>query len=590
MNRLRSKIILSIGVLVVLFSLALLHRTHAMMASHVDNLLYQKLELALEFEIAIRQYIYNDIQPRLFAILPEDEFIPEIMSSSYVARRVFEKVRSKMPEVVIKFATDNPRNPLNLAGPEELGMIAYFNDHPGLEYWSGNISVEGREHIVLFHAMRMTENCLQCHGDPADAPKKLIERYGAEASFHLPIGQVVGLDMLMLPADIFKADVIRDTLSHFSMVFIGVVCLFLGIVMVLRFSVSDRRMADEALRESEAKYRLIFENAPIGIIHYDEKGVITACNRYFVDIIGVSGEDIVGIDLYGKLNNRGVLDALSESLAGRHGRFEGEYTSVLSGKTGFVNVVFVPVTDADGNITGGICVIEEIHARVKAQKELQRSREQLRNLSRHLLSNREEEQKRIARDIHDELGQTLSAVKMELSWLKNRIPRDQVPEQAKAGATLELLDGAIDSVRRIISELRPALLSDLGLAAAMQWQAEKFSERSGISCRVEIASCIVDVDDEMATAIFRIFSEAVNNAVKHSRASEIQVRLVCNEEGDIALTVSDNGAGITREQVMRDNAYGIMGMRERVASYGGDLEISGTPGQGTVLVARISDR
>lgn len=587
MNRLRSRIILSIGVLVVLFSVVLLHRTHVLMAAHVEDLLKRKLELALEFELAMRQYIYDEVQPRMFAMLPEDEFIPEIMSSSYVARRVLERVQSVRPEVVVKFSARNPRNPLNLAGPEELEMIAWFNDDTNRDYWYGTVTVEGREYSALFHAMRMTESCLRCHGDPADAPKKLVERYGAEASFHLPLGRVVGMDTLMAPLDISKTMIAKDAFSYFFVVFAGIICLFAGIVLVLRFSVTDRRLAEHALQVSEARYRLIFENAPIGIFHYDEKGVIIACNRYFADIIGVSVEDLIGFDTYGQQKNQEVLKAMTESLAGSPGRFEGEYTSILSGRTTFVNTVFVPFAEADGSIKGGIGVVEEIRERVKAEQDLQRSREHLRNLSRHLLSTREEEQKRIARDIHDDLGQTLGAVKMEISWLKNRIPKEQVKEQAKAGAALELLDGAIDSVRRIIAELRPALLSDLGLAAAMQWQAEKFTERSGINCVVDIDPGRMDIYDDKATVIFRIFSEAVNNAVNHSGASEIQARLVCSKGGDIELTVTDNGAGITEAQVMRSDAYGIMGMRERVASYGGDLEISGTPGRGTVLVARI---
>lgn len=587
MNKLRSRIILSIGVLVILFSAVMLHRTHVLMAAHVEDMLKRKLELALEFELAIRQYIYDEVQPRMFAMLSEDEFIPEIMSSSYVARRVLERVQSVRPDVVVKFSAQNPRNPVNLAGPKELEMIAWFNEDTDRDYWYGTVTMEGREYNAIFHAMRMTENCLRCHGDPADAPRELVERYGAEAAFHLPFDRVVGLDTLMAPLDISKAMIAKDTVSHFSVVFFGIICLFAAIVLVLRFSVTDQRMAKQALVASEAKYRLIFENAPIGIFHYDEKGVVAACNRYFADIIGVPGEALKGLDMYRQLTNTEVLEALSESLDGRYGRYEGEYTSMLTGRTTSVNLTFVPMMDDSGKATGGIGVVEDIHERIASELELQKSRKQLRNLSHYLLSAREEEQKRIARDIHDDLGQILSAVKMEIAWLKNRIPEDQVQEQAKAGATLELLDGAIDSVRRIISELRPALLTELGLPAAMQWQAEKFTEVSGIRCQIDIESEKMNIDDEMATAIFRIFSEAVNNAVKHSGATEIEVCLAYNEDGDIELIVSDNGVGITREQVMRDDAFGIMGMKERVATYGGVLELSGTHGKGTVLVARI---
>jgi PAS domain S-box-containing protein len=588
MKKIRSKIILTIAVLVMLFSAALLHRTHVLMASHVDEMLHRKLELAMHFDLAIRQYVYDEIVPRMFSILPEDDFIPEIMSSSFVARQVFERVQSEVPDLVIKFSSPNPRNPINLAGPEELGMIAYFNEHPERKLWSGSINMNENEYVALFHAMRMEENCLKCHGHPADAPKKLVERYGPEASFHLPLGQVVGMETLMTSSEDLKSIIAKATFSHFSVVFVGIILLFSAIIMVLRFSVTDRRIARIALQQSEAKYRLIFENTPIGIFHYNEKGVVSACNRYFADIIGVPMDDLVGLDMYMQLRDSRVLGALTESLAGRRGSFTGEYISVLSGRMTYANAVFVPFTDINGEIKGGIGVVEDIQERIIAEQELQKSRNQLRNLSQHLLSAREEEQKRIARDIHDELGQTLSAVKMEISWLKNRMPPDLVPAQAKAEAALELIDGAIDSVRRIISELRPALLTELGLAAAMQWQMEKFAELSGIDCHINIASEEIDIDEDRATTIFRIFSEAVNNAVKHSGASEIHVHLEHNAEtGDIELTVSDNGAGITREDMRRDNAYGIMGIKERVALYNGNMELSGRPGKGTLLRVRI---
>ncbi len=233
-----------------------------------------------------------------------------------------------------------------------------------------------------------------------------------------------------------------------------------------------------------------------------------------------------------------------------------------------------------------VVTYEDITERIQAEKELELSREELRNLSAHQQSVREEERTRIAREIHDELGQALTALKMDLSWLKNRLPAGEKPLHAKARQMEKLADATIESVRRISQELRPGLLDDLGLAAAIEWQAADFQNRSGIACRAQLEADDLELDRDVATVLFRIFQETLTNIARHAGASKVSVRLE-REEGRILLTVADNGRGITKKQIDDGRSFGIIGMRERTHLFGGELKISGNCEEGTTVTVGI---
>lgn len=232
-----------------------------------------------------------------------------------------------------------------------------------------------------------------------------------------------------------------------------------------------------------------------------------------------------------------------------------------------------------------VVTYEDITERIQAEKELEHSREELRNLSAHQQTVREEERTRIAREIHDELGQALTALKIDLSWLKNRLPPGQKPLTAKIGQMSKLADTTIDTMHRISTELRPGLLDDLGLAAAIEWQAKDFQNRSGISCEATLAEEI-ELERDLATAIFRIFQETLTNIARHAGATRVAVRLE-REDGRLVLTVTDNGRGITNRQIDDDKSFGIIGMRERAHLWGGELRISGNPEEGTTVTVDI---
>jgi signal transduction histidine kinase len=217
----------------------------------------------------------------------------------------------------------------------------------------------------------------------------------------------------------------------------------------------------------------------------------------------------------------------------------------------------------------------------KMTSELNKSNEQLRNLAAHLQSVREEERMKIAREIHDELGQTLSAQKMELSWFRDRYGDHQAISD-KAGAMLEALDATIRSLRRICTELRPSILDDFGLIEAMRWQADEFQKRTRIECAVDSAPEDITLDKELSTALFRIFQETLTNILKHARATKVTA-ILTSDDDNITLEVIDNGKGIRDEQLSKPQSFGLMGMRERVYPWGGKVEVTGYKNKGTIV-------
>jgi len=240
----------------------------------------------------------------------------------------------------------------------------------------------------------------------------------------------------------------------------------------------------------------------------------------------------------------------------------------------------------DKLIEGRIVITyEDITEQKRAAQELERSREQLRNLSTHLQSVREKESTRIAREIHDELGQSLTALQMDISWLAGQLPAKNTTLIDKAHRMTRLVDATIDSVHRIITELRPIILDDLGLSAAMEWQAEEFQNRSGIRCEMTVDD-VDSIAKDLSTTLFRIFQETLTNAARHSGATTVRVHLK-REDKQLRLVVADNGRGITRQQIEDPGSFGIMGIRERVNLFSGSVRITGKAKRGTTITVLI---
>jgi signal transduction histidine kinase len=222
----------------------------------------------------------------------------------------------------------------------------------------------------------------------------------------------------------------------------------------------------------------------------------------------------------------------------------------------------------------------------RTQERLRESHEQLRTLSVYLQHVREEERIRISREVHDELGQALTGLKLQLIWLISRLPSNLRAVRDKAQGMARQIDHTIESIRRIATELRPGVLDNAGLPAAIEWQASQFQAQTGIVCRVRMDIKSTVWDQDLNTAFFRIFQETLTNIVRHADANSVDVRLV--ESGrHLVLTVSDDGCGVSEAEIHNTKSIGLLGMVERASLLGGNVHIGGVPGKGTTVTVSI---
>jgi signal transduction histidine kinase len=247
------------------------------------------------------------------------------------------------------------------------------------------------------------------------------------------------------------------------------------------------------------------------------------------------------------------------------------------------------VRDSTGKIVALTGTTQDITERKRIEEEVRASREQLRQLSGHLQATREEERARISREIHDELGGALTGLKMAITRLDKGLETLAPAElHERARDMSHLLDQTVATVRRIASDLRPGILDDFGLAAAIEWQLQDFGKRSGLVCEYDVAGeeFEVDIDANRTTALFRVFQETLTNVARHAQARRVSVRLELNPE-QVRLEVHDDGVGITTASLANVRSLGLLGMRERVRQLNGQLDIHGAPGRGTTVIARL---
>ena len=353
-------------------------------------------------------------------------------------------------------------------------------------------------------------------------------------------------------------------------------------------NITEQKESRNRLEELEALESSILDAIPHAVIGLHNR-VFNFANNAVKAVFGWRPEELIGQNVRILYRNEAEYEEIARrfySVLEKQRTFRSEFP--CRRKDGVDIICMVRASRIGETLRERRIVVtyEDITERILAEKELERSREALRNLSAHQQTVREEERTRIAREIHDELGQALTALKMDLSWLKKRLPAGLRPLHAKMGQMAGLADATIETVRRISTELRPGLLDDLGLAAAIEWQAGDFENRSGIPCEKSLEADDRDLDRDLATVLFRIFQETLTNIARHASATQVAVRLECKEER-IVLTVADNGRGITKKQIEDGRSFGLIGMRERAHLWGGDLRITGSREEGTTVTVDI---
>jgi PAS domain S-box-containing protein len=229
----------------------------------------------------------------------------------------------------------------------------------------------------------------------------------------------------------------------------------------------------------------------------------------------------------------------------------------------------------------------DVTEQVQAQEELRSTNDQLRALATRMDAIREEERRVIAREIHDQIGQALTSLKLDVSWLRSQLPRDAGPEVDERARGMDaLIDQTIETARRVSAMLRPAILDDIGLAAAIRWLTRDFQQRTGVACELELPADGPSIAPQIALSMFRIVQEALTNVARHAQARHVRIGLSVDPETAV-LTLADDGRGVTAEELERPASLGIVGMRERALAVGGQVTITGSAERGTTLTVRV---
>jgi PAS domain S-box-containing protein len=346
-------------------------------------------------------------------------------------------------------------------------------------------------------------------------------------------------------------------------------------------------MGDSHLAQENRLLASAINNLSSGVVITDPNqpdNPIIFVNPSFTTITGYSAEEVCQRNcrfLQGPDTDSVTVNEIRESIAARK-PFRGLLQNHRKDGTSFCNgLVITPVFDDDGKLLNFVGLINDVSA----------PREQLRALAARLTHVREEERTQIAREIHDVLGQALTGLKMDLSWMSKRAASVSDSELAgiledKIRAMSQVVDSTIGTVRKIATELRPSLLDDLGLEAAAEWQVHDFEKRSGIACKFVSELDEIEISPDSSTALFRILQETLTNVARHANASRVEVRLQV-KNSDVLLQVHDNGRGITSREMANTKSLGLLGMRERALLVGGAVDMKGKPRKGTLVSVRV---
>lgn len=348
--------------------------------------------------------------------------------------------------------------------------------------------------------------------------------------------------------------------------------------------ISEKKKAEFELILNEKKYRTLVEQAVDAIALYDLSGKVLDVNTGSANLLGYTKEELIGISLKEILTEEEFRDNSVWFYMLQQGKSTVKQRKMKRKDGSVVHTEVRSQQLPDGRF---LSVIRDLTERIVAKEELEASYKAVRKLTSHLQNIREEERKHIAREIHDELGQQLTVLKMDISWLSKKISPDaDTSIKQKIKELLAMLDGTVKTVRRISSELRPSLLDDLGLVAAMEWQLGEFEKRSGIKTSFTEPDKEIQLADHIKTGLFRIFQESLTNVARHADAQKVKVSFQ-SAGNDFILRIADDGKGFDKHKVADKKTLGILGMKERTSMIGGTYNIISSPEKGTTVVVTI---
>jgi len=363
------------------------------------------------------------------------------------------------------------------------------------------------------------------------------------------------------------------------------------IVLSIINDITQRKESEFELQKNEKRYRMLFNNVNDAVFvnhltddnkfdHFIEVNDV-ACLR-----LGYTRDELERLNLYKTIPDRyiGTLDEAIEELQEKnHVIFE---VKQIRRDNRLIPVEINAHLFEFNDRPTVLSLARDITKRKSAETKLKNTGSQLRKLASQLQNIREEERSLIAREIHDELGQALTVLKIQVSLLANKLQKNQNKLKERSVFISEMLDKMVETVQKITSKLRPEILDELGLVAALEWQSQQFEEHTGINCNVTILHKDISLDKDKSSAIFRIFQEALTNVARHANAKKVSV-ILRKENGRFILEVTDNGLGIRKSQIDNSSSMGILGMKERALVLGGIVTINGVPGKGTNVKVEI---
>jgi two-component system sensor histidine kinase UhpB len=355
--------------------------------------------------------------------------------------------------------------------------------------------------------------------------------------------------------------------------------------------ITERKTAELELVESEKKFRMLFNNAndAVFVTQFTEDkayGDFIEVNDIACKKLGYTKKEFLSLSPSAIVEPKYIEEFnrwMDKLLTDNHVIFE------IVHKAKDKKLIRVEISSHLFNYENKLTVLSiarDITERKSAEEKLKRTSLVLRNLASHLQSVREDERSMIAREVHDELGQVLTVLKIHVSLLSNKLRDDQEDLKEKINTVLKFIDDTVEIVQRITSKLRPGILDELGLVPAIEWQTEEFKKLTGIDCSLSLPSYEIKLDKDKSTAIFRVFQEALTNVVRHASARRVSITIKTVNK-NLLLEVTDNGFGISSEQVKNPKSLGIISMKERALILGGEVSIEGIPNKGTTVTVEI---
>ena len=454
------------------------------------------------------------------------------------------------------------------------------------------ISIDERQRVVQFNAaaeraFRWPRSAVMGQSIDMLIPKRFhaahqahIEKFGQTSTTSRDMGAQMVLRGVRADGDEFpiEASISQHTEAGRKL-----------FTVILR-DVTERVGAQELLARSESRLRGILDSAMDAIITVDESQHILLFNAAAEAVFGCPRGEAIGTPLAWFIPER-FRAAHAGHLAsfrtiGSTSRRMGGQRIVMGLRR---NGEEFPIDASISQVSEGgqhlfTVILRDVTERTRAEHDLRRSREDIKELALAASNLREQEKRRVARELHDELGQALTALKIDVGWLRAGLAETPGVKDKLAEMQL-LIDGTVAATRRISSDLRPLVLDDLGLAAAADWLVQNFSQRTGIACELAMSRDL-ELTDPHATTIFRVLQESLTNIAKHAQASRVEVTLQ-REAGEVTLTVSDDGVGFALDAPRKPACYGLLGLRERAMLLGGEVAIESAPGRGTLVEVRL---